>query len=300
VLKRIWRGAFKEKYPPRGLAGSIKQGVFNGRPLVFVSMNPFKKAFAYEWKNGHLEKAGKASSLVVGALVEPAVNIVSEYGTGVVTFAGRQTRLVDTSSKEPRSLNFPIPGEYYAGCIMRWSDVSENLVQVAVAGEDGAIQVYQGPRMLKAGTDAKYGGAVVCVPKVEGVNRLITTTQSEDDDAVVLLDFYGSSIEERWRTPGLGGAVTSIAPCDFDKDGVAEIIGIISKRTGGNTLFRLLPDYEAVVQEKNIPDEKESAEQLKSKPPSDRRPVSGKKEARPEKSKQPPDETKPGEGGKSK
>ncbi|MFA6449268.1 MAG: hypothetical protein WCX65_07375 [bacterium] len=296
-LKRVWRGAFKEKYPARGLAGNIKSGNFNGRPLIFVSMNPFKKAFAYEWKSGRFEKAGKASNLVVDAMANPALNIVSDFGPGVMTFAGRQTRIVDTTSVEPRSIAFPIPVDYYSGCVLRWSDISVNLTQVAVATEDGAINLYQGPQTLKASTEPMYGDAVACVPKVDGISRLIATTQSSDEDAVVLLDLNGNSIEERWRTPELGGAVSRIAPYDFDKDGATEIIGVINKRSGGAVLFRLLPMYSAPTpaQLKIAEEEKKAALKLKPKSSANQsRNVTSKRETRPEKPKDTPEVGKSG------
>ncbi len=244
-LKRVWRGAFKDDYPLRGLSGSLNVGLYNGRPLIFVSMTPFKKSFAYEWKDGQLLRAGKVSSLVVGVNDEKSVTLVSEYGRGVVTFAGRESRLVDTAGKEPRSVDYPLPVDFYSGCVLRWSDVSANLTQVALATEDGRIQVYQGSQSLKAETEAVYGDTVLCGAKSPAGDRLIATTSSSDDDAVVALEFTGSGIEERWRSPGLGGAVVGLTGCDLDADGVTETLGILRKKSGGKVLFRLLPVYES-------------------------------------------------------
>ncbi len=260
-LKRVWHGSFKEKYPRRGFAGTLNTGSYGGKQLLFVSTNTFKKAFAFEWNDGRMAKAGRTSSVVVSSQESPALNIVSEFGHGVTSFSGSATKIVDTSGAEPKSKNFPIPADYYSGCVMRWSEVSMNLVQMAVATEYGALRIYQGGT-LKAETEPKYGGAVVCVPKTAESNWLVATDRSGDQDAVIALEFRDGEIEEVWRTSQLSGAIASLIPCDLDGDGVEEVMGILSKRSGGKVLFRLLPVYKPAKKES---DEKKAPSADKAK-----------------------------------
>lgn len=241
-LESVWSGKFKNRYPRRGLAGRVMAGNIGGRTFIFVTINRFEKSFLYEWKAGRLEKVGYVAGLVVDVLMAPTIHMVSEYGKGVISFSGSKTRLVDTTKEPPREVEFPLKDDYYAGCVRKWSDVSPSLVEAAVVNEDGIVKVYQGPDKVKAESDTRYGGAVACGPDTANGGWLFATTESGTNDAVALLEIADGKLTERWRTPGLGGAVTALASWDFDGDGKVEVTGALESRSGVK-LFRLLPEY---------------------------------------------------------
>jgi len=242
-LVREWTGEFVDNYARRGLAAEVVSGFHRGEKLIFVSINRFDKSFAYRWKDGNLGKAGRANGDFVDILPLQSVNLISEYGNGIISYSGPETRFVDTSGKEPTRINFPLTEDYYDGCIMQWMDVSIQLTRIAVVTEHGAIKVYQGPGQLRARTPSAYGGQLECGPSSKSGGFLFTTTVSAVDDAVVVLQLYDEQIVEKWRTPQLGGAVKLIKKCDLDGDGETELLGILQAGDGREMLFRLLPEY---------------------------------------------------------
>jgi hypothetical protein len=242
-MERVWSGKFKEKYTRRGLAGKVMAGQMNGKTYLIVTINKFDKSFLYEWSESaqHLEKMGEVSGQVANVMATPTVHLVSKYGKGVTTFSGADTELVDATGQTPRTIAFQMPDDYYSGCVRRWSEVSDSLSEVAVVTEDGMVQLYQGPRGLKAEAAARYGSALACGPATAKGGWLFVTTESVSDDAVVFLEAGQDGIVERWRTPGLGGAVVGLAAWDFDGDGEVEALGELEKKTGGSVFFRVLP-----------------------------------------------------------
>jgi len=245
-LSRVWSGKFQKVYPKRGVAGTMKVGSFGGKNLLFVSMNPFDRAFAYEWTGESLERAGRVSGFVADALRAEAVTVISDYGAGVTSFDGLKTRLVDTSGATPRTVNFPVSPDYYSICARRWSDTSANLTQLVAAGEDGVIRMYEGSGNEKARTETRYGGAVLCAKADESAQGaaqyIVATTESATEDAVALLRAETGLITEIWRAGPFNGAVVALASWDFDGDGRTEIIGALDTGAGFR-LFRVLPPY---------------------------------------------------------
>jgi hypothetical protein len=245
-LSRVWTGKFQKTYPRRGVAGTMKVGSFGGKNLLFVSMNPFDRAFAYEWTGESLERAGRVSGFVTDALRTESVTVMSDYGAGVTSFNGLKTRLVDTSGKSPRTVNFPVSPDYYSICARRWSDASANLTQLVAAGEDGIIRMYEGPGNERARTEMRYGGAALCVKADESApgaaQYIVATTESATEDAVALLRAEAGLITEIWRAGPFNGAVVALASWDFDGDGRNEIIGALDTGAGFR-LFRVLPPY---------------------------------------------------------
>jgi len=245
-LSRVWSGKFQKVYPKRGVAGTMKVGTFGGKNLLFVSMNPFDRAFAYEWTGESLERAGRVSGFVADAMRAEAVTVMSDYGAGVTSFNGLKTRLVDTSGASPRTVNFPVSPDYYTICARRWSDTSANLTQLVAAGEDGVIRMYEGPGNEKARTETRYGGAVLCAKADESApgaaQYIVATTESATEDAVALLRAETGLITEIWRAGPFNGAVVALASWDFDGDGRTEIIGALDTGAGFR-LFRVLPPY---------------------------------------------------------
>jgi len=240
----LWSGKFKTQYPVRGLSGRLSVGIHNDIKLIFVSMTPFDKSFAYEWKQGKMEKAGRVSGFVIDVFDNQMVHLVSDYGKGVVTFSGENTRIIDTSGDETRIIEFRIPEEYYSGCISEWSDISAELVEVSVVTEEGRLKYFKGSENQKYVSDEIYGNQLECADN-NGEMYYFTTTNSKTDDTVVMIERNGDIVKEVWRGQELGGTVLSITGVDFDSDGNIEIIGVLEKQGGaGTALFHIVPEYQ--------------------------------------------------------
>lgn len=244
-LAREWKGDFVKSFTRRGTTAEVYAGTHKGRRMVFVSMNRFSKSFAYRWdmEERALEKAGRVNSYMVDLLPMQSVYLMADYGEGIISRDGGSTHFVEAGSAEPEKTGFPVPEDYYSGCIMRWTRVSAELARIAVVTETGAVKVFQGPSKLMARTEPRYGGQLVCGPVTPSGGLLFTTTMSDTDDAVVLLSYSNNEIVEKWRTGPLGGAVVQLTGCDLDKNGETELLGVLETNTGRQIIFRLLPDY---------------------------------------------------------
>jgi len=241
-IERLWEGKFTNRFPSRGTAASVFSSLHQAKKIVFVSVNKFSKSLAYRWENGRIVKAGRANGSFVDAIASKGINLLSEYGNGIISFSGKDTHFINTSGEKPEKSGFPIDVDYFSGCILRWMDESVELARVAVVTEEGKINVYQGPGKPDAVSAGVYGGELACAGTKQN-EYLLTTTNSETDDAIVLLEVKNDSISEIWRSSQLGGAVTNLATGDFDGDGRLEVIGALRKTEGLYAIFRLLPGY---------------------------------------------------------
>lgn len=239
--KSIWSAEYSEKYPRRGFAAAAIQGLHKGNPLLFVTINKFKKAFAYKWDKKQFIKAGRVNGGIVDTVRGVPVSLISTYGGGVISFDGGATRFVDNTGGEPLHASYPLHGSYYSACVLNWSSVSPKLATVAAVDQSGIIKVFV-EGLVKYHTDIAYGGILKCVGAGKSRGVIYATSESQDEDFVAALAYDDSGLIEMWRSSSLGGSIVSMDVNDMDRDGDMEIIGVLRTAEGRKMLFRVRPD----------------------------------------------------------
>lgn len=238
---KIWSAEYSAKYPRRGFAANAVSGVHRGKSLLFVSINKFRKAFAYKWEQKQFVKAGRVNGSVVDVVRGAPVNMVSTYGSGVIAFDGGATRFVDNTGSEPMHSSYSLHVSYYSACILHWNSVSPNLASVAAVDQSGILNIFV-EGQVKYRSDVAYGGIVKCAGSGRNGGFIYITSDSEKEDSVIALSAGETGLQEIWRSPSLGGSIVAMDVGDMDRDGDMEIIGVLRSVDGKKMLFRVRPD----------------------------------------------------------
>jgi hypothetical protein len=247
----FWSNQYRKSFPRRGLAGTLWFRRSGNKPLLYVSMNTFPRSIVYLWsdENKTLDKLDNVDRYIAHLDDASGKRLVSEYGKGVISFSGKQTRLVAAGGAMESDAAFPAPVDYYSSCILRASDTSNELTVTALVDEYGSIKVYQGNSKLLADTENKFGSTLDCWnnPRTKSLYILGSTEKSQDDRIVIFRLVKKASgeydIAKQWVSDAVSGAVTRAKFLDLDGDRLPEVLAVEESAEGKFRFFYTAPAW---------------------------------------------------------
>lgn len=243
VLKQAWVGNYKNAYPRRGLAGRILVEPGSALLPVVISMNVFDHSFLYAWDGTHFKKVKNLDVTVVDQSTEKKMRLVSNYGSGIISFSGKETALIDAAGSASRTVPFRVPFDYYSACVMHWGGNATENTRAVFADTDGRLHVIESSGIEKAVTEPAYGGEVNCWTSPSGAQYVLTTTAAWKNDALVLLAYDRNALQEKWRSRQVAGGIFHQKFVDMDRNGLPEAIGIIEAKDAPTRLFVAVPEF---------------------------------------------------------
>lgn len=246
--KPFWNNNYRTSFPARGLAGTLIFRMSKNQPLLFVSMNSFQKTIVYAWEGGNLKKLKNLDNFI--ADIDPAtgMRLMSLFGGGRITFSGQNTYLVPASGDMAQKIPLKLPVDYYAGCILEWSDAARDLSLIAVADDEGEVQVYKGDGTLAAQSQPDKGSSLDCWKNPRtGSLFLLTTTSSSTKDSILMLKLEKKGkkyfLSSQWTSAPMAGNLSQVKFSDLDGDGLPEALGVLSKPGEANKFFYVAPAF---------------------------------------------------------
>lgn len=247
----FWTNQYRKSFPRRGLAGTLWFRRSGDKPLLYVSMNTFPRSIVYVWsdENKTLDKLDNVDRYIAHLDDASGKRLVSEYGKGVISFSGKETRLVAAGGAMEGDAAFPAPVDYYSSCILRASDTSNELTVTALVDEYGSIKIYQGNTKLLAETENKFGATLDCWynPRTKSLYVLGATEKSRDDRIVMFRLVKKASGEyelaKQWVSDAVSGAVLRAKYLDLDGDRLPEVLAVEESADGKFRFFYTAPAW---------------------------------------------------------
>lgn len=249
--EEFWSNPYRKSFARRGLAGTLWFRRSGGKALLFVSMNSFPRTIVYVWneKEKSLDKLENADRFIAHIEESSGRRLVSDYGRGVISFSGKDTRLAAGANTQDTGAAFPLPEDYYSGCILRASDTSNELTITALADETGTVKIYQGAAKLIAETEANRGGSIDCWNNPRTGNMFVlASTEKNREDRLVLLRLAKKpsgqfELAKQWVSDPVPGAIPRAKFHDLDGDRLPEILGVEETPAGKFKFFYTAPSW---------------------------------------------------------
>lgn len=238
-----WVRKFSKSFGRRGMAGRLTTLMVEGKPEIYVAMNPFSSTIVYDWDQEGLNKKTNLNNFVVDTDAAGNAKLVSNYGEGVITYQGQATYLSSGSTDVP----YPLPGEFLAACILEWDKADPEHTIVAVVEQGGVVKAYRGGHDLLAKTNDPKGDALDCRRAATGDLFVAVSSTSSDKDRATLLKLAKSNdkyfFEQKWVSQPLDGALLGLKFYDLNGSGTPELIGALETPGGKTRLFYTALEY---------------------------------------------------------